>query len=172
MKLFGLVVFATFVGSSAAVVLLKGDDFANVLIESSEGFMAQPIQTVSRKTHTGCSATGSQGYSLRAVDQTPEESFKILQNNPKALGTCLFLVPAPENGILESKVIAVPGLKYVEASKRGQNCEAIKWIADEVMSPAEIEKMRPDCSIHFCGPPPHDWCPLGCMCGLGNWCVG
>lgn len=43
-------------------------------------------------------------------------------------GIGMFVLPAPENGILENKVVRVGDLDYVETQKRGHNCVAFKWL--------------------------------------------
>lgn len=86
-------------------------------------------------------------------DQTEDESIKSLNKSKNAkseLGTGIFLVPAPEKGILEKKAVLVQGLTYLECSKRGENCIAFKWIADKVMTFKNIQKRRLLCG-DYCG---------------------
>lgn len=102
-------------------------------------------------------------------NQTLEDSMNVFVKNRQALGTGMFLVPAPEKGILESKVVLVENLTYDDSVKRGENCSAVKWVAQDVLSFADLEAARVKCRDHWCGPN-RDWCPTGCVCGSGNYC--
>lgn len=105
-----------------------------------------------------------------AHDQTPEQSMEFLKKDRTALGTALFLVPDPEKGVMESKVVVVKDLTYEEATKRGINCEGIKWLANNLISHNDIVEERKSCVGEWCGPN-RNWCRWPCMCGNGNFCV-
>lgn len=101
-------------------------------------------------------------------DQTPQEVFDHLESkgtqrddNLKGIG--MFLLPDPEAGAMEYKVVLVAGLSYGEATKRGMTCEAFKWIPDDFKSLKEIEAMRRNCRRIWCGPQ-RRWCPWYCFC--------
>ncbi len=98
-------------------------------------------------------------------NQTPLDSLKLLQTkqNPNMKGTGLFLVPAPEKGILETKVVVVKDLSYQEVEKRGFNCEAFKWIAEAHRTIEQIEAERAQCPQIWCGRS-EVICPPGCFC--------
>jgi hypothetical protein len=108
-------------------------------------------------------------------DQTPKEVFDFLKSakgvirgKDAATGLGLFLVPDPEAGVLEEKVVLVHNLTYEECAKRGDNCIAYKWIPAAFKSAEEVLKERGSCG-QWCGPD-RDWCPWGCFCGSGNYC--
>ncbi len=98
-------------------------------------------------------------------DQTPEASLKVLQTtkDPMTKGTGLFLVPDPEKGILETRVVLVRDLTYPETIKRGTNCEAYKWIAQAHLTISQIEAERKRCPEIWCGNS-HNLCPPSCFC--------
>jgi hypothetical protein len=104
------------------------------------------------------------------LNQTPKESHDALRANAKTLGTGIFLIPAPDKGILEYGGVIVPGISYIECVKRGQNCAGFKWIADTHMSHKDIMNERaakagclyPNCLPGF---PCTD---ATCICSGGN----
>lgn len=88
-------------------------------------------------------------------DQTPKESLdkiKTSDNPQEALGTGMFMVPAPELGIMEYRVIVVEKpMTYIEASKRGSTCIAYKWISLNFKSLQDIQTRPPtNCFSQFC----------------------
>jgi hypothetical protein len=108
-------------------------------------------------------------------NQTSSEVHDYLQNlnigqqeavNSES-GTGLFLVPNPEAGILEVKVVLVSNISYSECSKRGENCIAYKWIPHGYMTESEVRDERLICE-GFC--PPGRSCGRGCMC-YGELCM-
>ena len=101
-------------------------------------------------------------------------------------GFGIFLVPAPEKGILEVKTVVVENVSFRECVKRGANCIAHQWVprgfewthttsdgqshAFRFDSKADIEKAQMFCSQdeHIC---PDSVCKLPvCMCDSG-FCV-
>lgn len=62
-------------------------------------------------------------------NQTSKEVFDFLTQSDKKgpVGFSLFIIPAPEIGIMEYKMVTVEGLTYMETVKRGQMCEAFKF---------------------------------------------
>lgn len=116
-------------------------------------------------------------------DQTKEVVFDYLQNqlqttssNQEILGFGLFVIPAPENGILEVKTLTVENLSYIETTKRGNNCLAFQWIPKGISittRTGEIKNLNTledlnlvilDCTSSRCKP---SGCPMGCFC-FGN----
>jgi hypothetical protein len=83
------------------------------------------------------------------------EHQEAINSNP---GTGLFLVPNPEAGILEVKVVLVSNISYSECSKRGENCIAYKWIPHGYMPESEVRDAR---SKLLCA----GYCPAGIVCG-------
>jgi hypothetical protein len=83
----------------------------------------------------------------------------------------MYLIPAPEVGVLEYRVVTVAGLDYKECSKRAHHCAAWKFIPDSLMSNQKIKEARTqgDCSGHCSGPSHH--CSIVCMCDLNEQCV-
>ena len=43
-------------------------------------------------------------------------------------GMAMFIVPVPEVGILETKVVRVGDLDYVDTRKRAETCVGFKWL--------------------------------------------
>lgn len=66
-------------------------------------------------------------------NQTSKEIFEFIadKKNEETLGIGLFLIPAPEKGILEFKSIAVENITLKETAKRGINCESFKFFPYE-----------------------------------------
>lgn len=102
-------------------------------------------------------------------NQTTQKSAELLsKEEKKVLGTGVFLVPAPEKGILEYRLVLVKDLSPEEAVKRGNHCTAFRWVHSDEMSFAELSTSR-DC---------FGFCPAGrpctdprCFCeGSSNWC--
>ena len=62
-------------------------------------------------------------------NQTSEDVFEFLGHPDKqeSIGIGLFIIPAPEIGIMEYKMVTVEGLTYREVAKRGQMCEVFKF---------------------------------------------
>lgn len=109
-------------------------------------------------------------------DQTPKEVFEFLKSSKATVrgvgaevGLGLFLVPDPESGVLEEKVVSVDGISYEECAKRGDNCLAYKWFPAGYRSAAAIQSERARTCGQWCGPD-RDWCPGMCFCGRGNYC--
>jgi hypothetical protein len=78
-------------------------------------------------------------------------------------GTGLFLVPDPEQGIMEYKKILVRDLTYTETCKRGANCEAFSFMPSAMMTYKQIR------AVVCRGPCPggEAYCQPGCLCS--NW---
>lgn len=110
-------------------------------------------------------------------DQTPNEVFDHLKSlnatslsaKESQVGVALFLVPDPESGILEEKVVSVDGISYQECIKRGSNCIAFKWIPSSFKAATEVHAARASSCGQWCGPD-RKWCPGLCFCGSGNYC--
>ena len=99
----------------------------------------------------------------------------------KAVGVGMFVIPAPEKGILESKVVLVDNLSYVECAKRGENCLMFQWINHGFRWTAEnddgskkeivvsgVEDLRlfiSGCLKQNNGCQGLNFCPPGCWCG-------
>ena len=101
-------------------------------------------------------------------DQTPEEAFRILGQNPGTKGTGVFLVPAPEEGVLLQTVRFVPNLTYAECVRRGAECGAFKFIPDELVGRADCPECNPGGCGYAC---PQTSCPVNCICWRGS-CTG
>lgn len=98
--------------------------------------------------------------------------------NPTMLGIGLFVIPAPENGILEWKVVAVDNILYRECVKRGSNCESFQWIpkgisvklnlpgitATIINNIDDLKKLQDFCSRDSC----RGGCIMGCFCFVGE----
>lgn len=113
-------------------------------------------------------------------DQTKKEVFdyieslklNILAVKDAPVGFGLFLVPAPELGVLETKTISVDDLTYKDTVKRGHLCLAFQWVPAGITAKArdgaEIKIEKPqdllhilDCTSSRCSP---SGCPMGCFC--------
>jgi hypothetical protein len=123
-------------------------------------------------------------------NQTNPEVLKHCESkgeNPEtSIGFGLFLVPAPEFGILEWKTVVVEDMSYVECAKRGANCKAFQWIRTgfvvnlstkdgkklslPVSSRADLDALRNNCAAiqPFCGP--GVFCVAGCWCNYQMMC--
>jgi hypothetical protein len=99
-------------------------------------------------------------------------------------GFGVFVIPAPEKGILEYKVVVVEDLTYLECVKRGANCPAFKWVnrgfewtttgpgqavhvvldsKETLMRELEVHCASPCIGFNDCPP----WCPCVGTCGGG-----
>ena|ERR1700692_3895673 len=73
-------------------------------------------------------------------------------------GAGLFLVPAPEIGILEYRKVLVENLSYAETIKRGANCKAFSFVPQDLMTTDQLR-------AKFCyGACPGPDCDNGCIC--------
>jgi hypothetical protein len=71
-------------------------------------------------------------------NQTNEKVFEFIEKQglrekayakkSDVLGFGMFVVPAPEIGILEHKTVVVPGLNLLECEKRAATCKVFQWI--------------------------------------------
>lgn len=80
-----------------------------------------------------------------AKDQTTEKDLdqlaEFLSKGQKPKGIGVFVVPAPELGILEYKVvICEEEITYEECAKRGHNCESFKWVIGKTKEDAIAAK--------------------------------
>lgn len=106
-------------------------------------------------------------------NQTTKDVFDFLDKNgnQSSIGIGLFLIPAPEMGILEYKIVAVDGLSYIETAKRGQMCEAFQFVPTGISvytngdrtSSVTIQRIddlkNVKCAEHCAG-----GCGTGCVC--------
>lgn len=109
-------------------------------------------------------------------NQTPDQVFDALKASKTAYrsaavtGIGIFVVPAPEKGILEWKVVEVSGLSYEECMKRGANCESFQWLplgltvqasgkSVTINSVVDLAPLRDLCDDSCRG-----GCPMGCVC--------
>lgn len=148
------------IGASVAAALWPAHiGFSKIAGLNSQLTTAYRLSSLTGRTFSSCNCR---------KDQTPIASLKALMKNKDGLGTGLFLIPAPEKGPLEWKVVAVKDLSYKDAVLRGTNCEALKWIAYAVLSHAQFEKARSvDCSNYLCDS--DGTCPsITCICSSGQ----
>ncbi len=99
------------------------------------------------------------------LNNLDQKAAKLPENK---LGTGLFLIPDPEAGILEEKVVAVEDIGLIECTKRASNCIAFKWAPYAMVSKEELK----DIGLQGCGwcGPRRNWCGRRCICGGGNYC--
>ena len=111
--------------------------------------------------------TGAQEDASPPWNQTKESSKLVAEQTPATIGVSTFLLPAPEIGVLEEKVVVVRGLTFLEASKRARNTLAFEWhtAADWKLA----EGAKGSCGLWGAG---GKSCSGGCMCGSGNHCKG
>ena len=106
-------------------------------------------------------------------NQTSEKSASLLQaGDIKILGCGVFLVPAPELGILEFKKIIVENLTAEETIKRGNNCQAYKWFHPSDMTPSQLQSAALVPCSGLCPGGTGNLCSGHlCFCdGTSNWC--
>jgi len=110
-------------------------------------------------------------------DQTPEDAVAVVKaavlnrgiHPQDVAGTGIFLVPAPEVGILEYRTVVVKNTNYDDVRKRGANCIAFKFLPHEFVAEAEVtamfanERERSRRCIDFCNFA-GGRCPWGCWC--------
>jgi hypothetical protein len=110
-------------------------------------------------------------------NRTPDNVFKFVKkrgekiHSENNLGIGLFVVPAPEYGILEYKIVPVAGISYKECLKRGSICESYQWVPkgyviDTVEGPMELHTVEDIKKIKIldCSSNPCPSCPMGCTC--------
>lgn len=104
------------------------------------------------------------GSKDRTPDDVAQHLLSMYANNmtaaKDAVGSGIFLIPDPERGILEERVVMVDNITYMETAKRGANCVAFKWIPYSLYSKDEIIQKRLSCSDHGCA----SGCPGLCYC--------
>jgi hypothetical protein len=98
-------------------------------------------------------------------NQTFPDCHKALAKDAAQLGTGLFVVPAPENGVPEWKIVRVPNLTYRECVKRGANCGAFQWVANSVKTYDELIKVM---CTHSCPGSGYTCDQIGCTCYHGT----
>jgi len=101
-------------------------------------------------------------------NQTDPESLEVYAKAANKLiskGTGLFVVPAPEKGIMEHRVVVVGDLDYKDCVKRGVDVIAFRWVPDELMTFDEIKAFRDtnSCGDYLCQRD-LSGCPRGCIC--------
>lgn len=115
-------------------------------------------------------------------DQTPKEVWDFIEkenlpihDSKKAvLGIATFLVPDPEAGILETKVVWVGDITREETEKRAANCFGYQWapkgmpmlVNGKEIKVNAIEDLHPyDCTSKKCSA---SGCSMGCYCNTGD----
>ena len=118
---------------------------------------------------------------VTAKDQTKEIVFDYLESkniSPSSrscsqIGFGLFLIPAPDVGVFETRTLCVENITYIETVKRGANCMAFQWIPKgmpvklksgselTVEAKSDIDILGSDCTESRCKP---SGCPMGCFC--------
>jgi hypothetical protein len=114
-------------------------------------------------------------------NQTHDDVFAFLKEskiNPfktNQSGIGMFMIPAPEIGVLEYKIINVPDLNYRETVKRGETCKAFQWLpygihvqgknkSMQINNIEDFESLEIDCNDSCRG-----GCPMnGCFCYQGE----
>jgi len=118
-------------------------------------------------------------------DQTPKEVVDFLNEkgidvfSEKTQGIGMFIIPAPDLGIMETRVMLVDNLSYKECAKRGNTCEGFKWIPKgysfthgserKLVTISSMEDLK-NASFN-CNNACRGGCPMGCHCYSGwTWC--
>jgi hypothetical protein len=103
----------------------------------------------------------------KSKNQTSKGIFKFLGQPDKqeSLGIGLFLIPAPEIGIMEYRLVTVEGISYKETVKRGQMCEVFKFFPLGISLHTDEQK-----SQFITVNTPDDLKKL--YCAHGNYCDG
>ena len=110
-------------------------------------------------------------------NQTHEDALHFMKERKilnKELGIGLFMIPAPELGVLEYRRINVGDLSYPETVKRGENCKAFQWIPygismTSLNKTSTINSLEDFTSLEFnCDDSCRGGCPMGCMCWEGE----
>lgn len=125
--------------------------------------------------------------SCNQVNRTPKATFEFLAAKKldplSAQGVGLFLVPAPELGILSERVVSVDGLTLVETAKRGIGCVAYMFLPHGleldgakgkyvVTNARDLEENKWPCHVLSCSSfPEHHSCMPPCFCGSFNACT-
>lgn len=112
----------------------------------------------------------------KGKNQTHKDAIEFLttairngRSERSLMGTGMFIVPAPDLGILEWRELLVENLTIEETEKRGFNSEAFQWVPHELMSFHDIRsRPEPRCGGD-CDDRPR--CPIACWCTIaGNRC--
>lgn len=83
-------------------------------------------------------------------DQTPPEALKILSEQPQAVGTGIFVVPAPDIGPLEFAAKMVPCLTYAQCVRRGFHCPVFKFIPEKLAGFKDLLEVAAGCAGGNC----------------------
>jgi hypothetical protein len=117
-------------------------------------------------------------------NQTHDEVFSFMKEKNLSpfksnnLGIGMFMIPAPEAGIMEYRILNVPDLSYRETVKRGDNCTAFQWIPYGITMKGKnksltITSLNDFASLEInCDDECRGGCPMnGCFCYSGEvWC--
>ena len=107
-------------------------------------------------------------YREAVLNQTTAEARDILTEDAEALGTGVFVVPAPELGPLDVRVILVRDLTYAECVRRGSLVRAFKFVPYRLIDPDELpEMLASGCGQSCGGGDPIRYCPHFCPCDGG-----
>jgi hypothetical protein len=119
--------------------------------------------------HESVNPRAARGIDPLSHNQTPEKAIPIIDKDPHALGTGLFLVPSPEHGAEVHTVRFVPKLTYGECVRRGKMVEAFKFIPNELEPYEKLIQATGICPT--CGSGRLVGCPNACIC-YGYVCIG
>ncbi len=107
----------------------------------------------------------------RAVehDQTPPEAHAIVRDDPGALGTALFLIPAPEEGVDKYAVRYATDVTYAECARRASISPAFSFVPNKLRKPPELFGNAGICGSADCRPGIR--CGPPCLCAPPGLCV-
>jgi hypothetical protein len=112
-----------------------------------------------------CQSSQADNSGIPPWNQTTEASMAIAAERIDTVGIATFVVPAPEIGVLEEKVVIVTNISFSEASKRARDLVAFQWHTQVEWKGIDHEK---SCGLWGAG---GKACPSGCSCGSGNHCL-
>ena len=107
-------------------------------------------------------------------DQTPPEALKILSQQPQAVCTGIFVVPAPDIVPLEYSVKMVPCMTYAQSVRRGFHCPVFKFIPEKLAGFRELAEKAAGCVGGSCsryftiGSVDITTCRAPCACHYGT----
>jgi hypothetical protein len=123
-----------------------------------------------KESHCHC---GGKFNQTSAASKNARMQHLMQTHGKEEKGTALFLVPAPERGAMERKIIVLKDVEYREAVKRGQMCIAFKWIPSSVKSFDELKEAHDKrvadgfLGCGNCGPDADPgYCEDDCMCDV------
>lgn len=102
---------------------------------------------------------------MHPVNHTKKEWLLSPENGGSKLGTGIFLIPAPDRGVLSFRKVLVSNLEYPETAKRAVGCPVFKWVPQHVAKYEDLTQLS--CANISCISS-DDCLGISCLCSGGT----